>query len=159
VLPGTRLGVYEIILKVREGGTGEVFRARLAMAMPYHQESMPATRAVCLCVAAALFSCAAACAKATARSQPASGRVTVGLTSRGPGVEAMTFTVAIEPAGVEGSIKGDVGVFTADDTPAGGHVVRLKNLPGRCRVEGDPERRIVVNAGRSTTVRLVVVCT
>ena len=120
---------------------------------------MPATCRAWVCVSAALFLSAAACAKPPLESQPASGRVTIGLTSRGPGVDTMTFTVAIEPAGVEGSIRGDVGVFTADDTPAGSHVVRLKNLPGRCRVEGDPERRIVVNAGRSTTVRLVVVCT
>ena len=88
-----------------------------------------------------------------------SGRVTVGVTSRGPGVETMTFTVSIEPAGVEGSVRGDVGVFTADDTPAGSHVVRLKDLPGRCRVDGDPEPNIIVSAGRSTTVRFVVVCT
>jgi len=71
----------------------------------------------------------------------------------------MRFNVSIEPAGVEGSINGDVGVFTADITPAGSHVVRLKNLPATCRVDGDPERRIVVAAGRSTTVRFAVVCT
>jgi len=71
----------------------------------------------------------------------------------------MTFTVAIEPAGLKGSVKGDVGVFTADDTPEGSQVVRLTNLPGRCRVDGDPERKIIVRAGRSTTVRFLVVCT
>jgi hypothetical protein len=84
--------------------------------------------------------------------------VTVGVTSRGAGVETMTFTVSIEPAGVNGSVRGDVGVFTASDTPAGNHVVRLKDLPGRCQVDGDAERRISVSAGRSTTVRFVVVC-
>ena len=71
----------------------------------------------------------------------------------------MTFTVSIEPAGVDGSVKGDVGVFTASNTPAGSHVVRLKNLPGRCRVDGDLERKITVSAGRSTVGRFVVVCT
>ena len=71
----------------------------------------------------------------------------------------MTFTVSIEPGGVDGSVKGDVGVFTAYNTPAGSHVVRLKDLPGRCRVEGDPERKITVSAGRSTVVRFVVACT
>jgi hypothetical protein len=71
----------------------------------------------------------------------------------------MTFTVSIEPAGVNGSVKGDIGIFTADDTPAGNHVVRLKNLPARCRVDGDNERKITVAAGRSTAVRFVVVCT
>jgi hypothetical protein len=71
----------------------------------------------------------------------------------------MTFTVSIEPAGLNGSVKGDVGVFTADDIPAGSQVVRLANLPGRCRVDGDPERKITVAAERSATVRFVVVCT
>jgi hypothetical protein len=74
-------------------------------------------------------------------------------------VETLTFTVSIEPAGLKGFVKGDVGVFTADDTPAGSQVVRLTNLPGRCRVDGDPERKITVAAGRSITVRFVVVCT
>jgi hypothetical protein len=120
---------------------------------------MPASRTACVCVSAALFLGAAACVKRALESQPASGRVTIGLTSRGPGVDTMTFTVAIDPAGVEGSIRGDVGVFTAEQTPAGSHVVRVKNLPGRCRVDGEPERRIVVAAGGSTTVRFVVVCT
>jgi hypothetical protein len=85
--------------------------------------------------------------------------VTVGVTGRGPGVEAMTFTVSIEPAGIEGPVKGDIGVFTADNTPAGSQVVRLKNLPGRCKVEGNAERTIDGAARSSTTVRFVVVCT
>ena len=101
----------------------------------------------------------AACAKSNVKAVPTSGRVTVGVTSRGPGVDAMTFTVSIEPAGVEGAVKGDIGIFTADDTPAGNHVVRLKDLPGRCRVDGETERKITVTAGRSTTVRFVVTCT
>jgi hypothetical protein len=116
-------------------------------------------RAVRLCLSASLFACAAACAKAAPQSLPESGRVTVGVTSRGPGVETMTFAVAIEPAGVTGSVRGDVGVFTAYDTPAGNHVVRLKDLPGRCRVDGDAERKVSVAAGRTATVRFVVVCT
>ena len=106
---------------------------------------------------ASLFFCAS-CAKSNVKSVPNSGRVTVGVTSRGPGVEAMTFTVSIDPAGVEGSVKGDIGIFTADDTPAGSHVVRLKNLPARCRIDGESERKITVAAGRSTTVRFVVTC-
>jgi hypothetical protein len=70
----------------------------------------------------------------------------------------MTFNVSIEPAGVNGSVRADVGVFTAENTPAGNHVVRLGNLPGRCRVDGDPERKITVSARRSAIVRFVVVC-
>ena len=119
---------------------------------------MHATHAACLCLSAALVFCTA-CAKSNVKSVPTSGRVTVGVTSRGPGVDAMTFTVSIEPAGVEGSVKGDIGIFTSDDTPAGSHVVSLKNLPGRCRVDGDTEQKITVAAGRSTTVRFVVTCT
>jgi hypothetical protein len=106
-----------------------------------------------------LFCAAAACAKGPIQSTPASGTVTVGVTSRGPGVEALTFTVSIEPAGAEGTVKGDIGIFTADHTPAGNQIVRLKNLPSRCRVDGDSERKIVVSAGRSTPLRFVVVCT
>jgi hypothetical protein len=115
-------------------------------------------RTVWLCVLASLFFYAAACAKGALQSQPVSGRVTVGVTGRGPGVETMTFTVSIEPGGVDGSVRGDIGVFTTD-TPPGSHVVRLKNLPGRCRVDGDSERKIIVTAGRSTIARFVVVCT
>ena len=116
-------------------------------------------RAIWRCVAASLFCCATACATGGLKSQTAVGRVTVGVTSRGPGVETMTFNVSIEPAGLNGSVKGDVGVFTADNTPAGSQVVRLTHLPGRCRVDGEPERKITVAAGRSSTVRFVVVCT
>jgi hypothetical protein len=35
----------------------------------------------------------------------------------------------------------------------------LKDLPGRCRVDGDAERKISVSIGRMATVRFVVVCT
>ena len=123
--------------------------------MSTHMQTATAVR---LCVSASLFFGGTACAKVAPQSRPVSGRVTVGVTSRGPGVDTMTFTVSIEPAGVEGSVRGDVGVFTTDDTPAGSHVVHLKGLPGRCRVDGDPERNIIVSAGRSTTLRFVVVC-
>jgi hypothetical protein len=85
--------------------------------------------------------------------------VTVGITSHGPGVEAMAFAVSIEPGGMGGSVKGDVTVFTARNIPAGSHVVRLKDLPRGCQVDGDAERKISVSAGRSTAVRFVVVCT
>lgn len=117
-----------------------------------------ATRAIRLCIAMLVFAGAAACATHATQTQPASGRVTVGVTSRGPGVASMTFTVSIEPAGVNASIKADAGVYTANDTPAGTHIVRLKNLPGRCRVEGNEEREISVSPRRSAVVRFVVVC-
>ena len=109
-------------------------------------------------IASLVLAGAAACATLGPQTQPASGRVTVGVTSRGPGVAAMTFTVSIEPAGVNAPIKADAGVYTANDMPAGNHVVRLKDLPASCRIEGNPERAISVSARRSAVVRFVVVC-
>jgi hypothetical protein len=117
-----------------------------------------ATRAARLCIATSLLLGAAACAKRAPQSLPASGRVTVGVTSRGPGVDTMTLMVSIEPAGIDGAIRADVGVFTAENVPAGNHVVRLKSLPDRCRVDGEPARAISVSARRSAVVRFVVVC-
>ena len=119
----------------------------------------PTTRTVRLGIAALVIAAAAACAKHAPQTQPASGRVTVGVTSRGPGVASMTFTVSIEPAGVNAPIKADAGVYTANDTPAGTHTVRLKNLPASCRIEGSEEREISVAARRSAVVRFAVVCT
>ena len=52
---------------------------------------MRIARAICRCVAASLFCCATACATGGLKSQPAVGRVTVGVTSRGP---ALRFRVA-----------------------------------------------------------------
>lgn len=125
----------------------------------YHVDSMhAATRTVRLCIATSLLLGATACAKRGPQSLPASGRVTVGVTSRGPGVDTMTFTVSIEPAGLDGAVTAAVGVFTAENIPAGNHVVRLKNLPDRCRVDGEPARAISVSARRSAIVRFVVVC-
>lgn len=71
----------------------------------------------------------------------------------------MAFAVSIEPGGIAGSVKGDVGVFTARNIPGGSYVVRLKDLPRGCRVDGDAEHKISVSSGRSATVRFVVVCT
>jgi len=118
-----------------------------------------ATRILLSCIALSVVAGAAACASHTPQTQSASGRVTVGVTSRGPGVASMTFTVSIDPAGVNVPIKADAGVYTANDTPAGTHTVRLKDLPGRCRVEGNGEREISVSPRRSAVVRFVVVCT
>jgi len=117
-----------------------------------------ANRNLRVCLAVLVIAGAAACAKHAPQTQPASGRVTVGVTSRGPGVASMTFTVSIEPAGVNAPIKADAGVYTANDTPAGAHTVRLKNLPAGCRVEGNEERQISVAPRRSAVVRFVVVC-
>jgi hypothetical protein len=119
---------------------------------------MHASVSLRLCLAACVFLGPAACATVAPPSAPGSGRVTVGVTSSGPDVRAMTFKVSIEPAGIGGPISADAGIFTAPDTPAGDHVVRLTGLPGRCRLDGDSERKISVSARRSATVRFVVVC-
>jgi hypothetical protein len=71
----------------------------------------------------------------------------------------MAFAVSIEPGGISGSVKGDIGVFNARNIPTGSYVVRLKDLRRGCQVDGDAERKISVSSGRSTAVRFVVVCT
>ena len=101
---------------------------------------------------------AGACAKTPPQASPATGSVTVGVTSRGPGVQGMTFGVSIEPAGIAGTVKGDVGIFTARDIPPGSYVVRMKDLPRGCRVEGDVDQTARVSARGSAAVRFVVVC-
>lgn len=100
-----------------------------------------------------------ACAKTPPQSPPATGSVTVGVTSRGPGVERMSFGVAIGTAGIEGVVKGDVGIFTARNIPPGSYVVRMKDLPRGCRVEGDAQQTVRVSARGSSAVRFAVVCT
>jgi hypothetical protein len=120
--------------------------------MPY------ANGTVRLCVAALVFAGTAACTRSAPKTQPSSGRLTVGVTSTGPGVASLSFTVSIEPEGVNRSIKADAGVFTSNDTAAGDHVVRLKDVPARCRVEGDQARPIKVSPSDSAVVRFVVVC-
>ena len=112
-----------------------------------------------LCLPACLLIGAGACAKNPPQALPGMGTVTVGVTSRGPGVSTMVFHVSIEPGGFDGTVKGDVGVFTARDVPPGSHVVRLKDLPRGCAVDGDPQRTVNVSARGSTVLRFVVSCT
>ena len=59
-----------------------------------------------LSLSAALFVGAGACAKTPPPSLPTTGTVTVGVTSRGPGVETMAFGVSIEPGGINGVGQG-----------------------------------------------------
>jgi hypothetical protein len=70
----------------------------------------------------------------------------------------MEFAVAIEPAGRGGRIKADAGVFSAPDLPAGDYIVRLDDMPDRCRVKGGVERKISVSPRRSASVRFDVIC-
>jgi len=112
-----------------------------------------------LCLSAALLVGAGGCAKTPPQSVPETGSVTVGVTSRGPRVETMVFGVSIEPEGIDGTVNGDVGIFTARNVPAGNHVVLMKDLPRGCRVEGDAQRTVRVTPRGSTAVRFVIACT
>ena len=56
-------------------------------------------------------------------------------------------------------VKGDVGIFTARNVPPGNHVVRMKDLPRECQVEGAAEQTVRVSPGRSIAVRFVITCT
>jgi hypothetical protein len=71
----------------------------------------------------------------------------------------MTFGVAIGSGGPQGTVTGDVGIFTARNIPPGSYDVRIKDLPSGCRVEGDAQQTVRVSARRSSAVRFVVVCT
>jgi hypothetical protein len=110
-----------------------------------------------LCLTACLLLCTA-CAKRAPQTPPGSGRVTIGVTTTGPGADSMRFRLAIEPAGITSPVNARAGVFTTSSTPAGDQTVRLTDVPARCRVEGGAERRITVSATRPATVRFVVMC-
>ncbi len=102
---------------------------------------------------------ASSCATARSQQRPDTGTVTVGVTTSGSGVSTMTFRVTVEPAGVSGTVSADAGVFTRSGVPAGDHVVRLLDLPARCRVEGPAERTVTISqARRSAALRFHVVC-
>jgi hypothetical protein len=98
-----------------------------------------------------------ACATRTTQS-PGTGRITVGVTTTGSGAASRSFEVSIEPAGASGRVNADAGVFSVPDVPAGEHVVRLRDVPPACTVDGGDERTIRVVSGRSSTVRYTVVC-
>src|SRR5262245_1680210 len=84
-------------------------------------------------ICAALAS--AGCANRTANTGPETGIVTVGVSTQGSAIESLRFTVDISPGGKGGPIKADAGVFTARNTSAGEHVVRLTDVPSRCAVD------------------------
>jgi hypothetical protein len=102
----------------------------------------------------------AGCATAAHQERSDRGTVTVGVTASGPGVAAMTFRVTVDPAGLSGSVRADVGVFTKSNVAPGDHVVRLLDVPARCRVDDGAERTITLSQQRrSAVVRFHVVCT
>ena len=104
-----------------------------------------------LIVFAALV-CSASCATAARQQRPGMGRVTIGVRTTGAAAPTLTFRVTIEPAGISGTVKADAGVFTNDDIPTGDHVIRLGDVPGRCHIEGGPERKISVTPQRRSVV-------
>lgn len=110
-----------------------------------------------LVMAGVLLACVG-CANRAANTGPETGTVTVGVSTQGSGIQGLTFNVDISPAGTGGPIKADAGVFTARNTPAGEHLVRVTDVPARCTVDGGPDRKVTVSAQRSATVRFVVKC-
>jgi hypothetical protein len=112
----------------------------------------------CGVAAAALLFCCLSCASRVPDPLPETGIVTVGVTTTGPNVVSLVFRVDLEPAGIGGAIKADAGIFTARNTPVGNHVVRLTEVPARCRIDGGAERTVSVSPRRSTTVRFVIAC-
>jgi hypothetical protein len=98
---------------------------------------------------------------ATGLRQPPNdtGTVTVGVTTSGEAVAGLTFRVTIEPAGIDGTVRADAGVLTRSDVPPGDHLVRLLDVPSRCRVDGAAERTITIPPqGGSAVLRFQVVC-
>jgi hypothetical protein len=107
----------------------------------------------------ALVILAPACATGTSQATGARGTVTVGVTTTGAAsAKALTFRVSIEPAGVDGTVRANAGVFTRSSIPPGDHVVRLLDVPASCTVAGSGERRISVAARGSAIVRFAVQC-
>lgn len=92
------------------------------------------------------------------QTQPGMTRVTVGVTTTGSDADGLTFRVVIEPEGVSGPVKSHAGIFSTGNIPPGEHVVRLTDVPGRCRIQGSSERRIISTTARPTLVRYEVVC-
>jgi hypothetical protein len=110
------------------------------------------------CVTVLLLS-ASACATSLRQQRPDTGTVTVGVTTSGSGVSALTFRVTVEPAGISETVRADTGVLTRSNIPEGKHIVRLLDLPARCRVDGAAERTITISqARRSAALRFHVVC-
>lgn len=98
------------------------------------------------------------CAAGMSRTQPGMTRVTVGVTTTGPGADNLTFGVVIDPERVSGPVKSHAGIFTTGNIPPGEHVVRLTDVPERCRIQGSAERRITSTTARPVLIRYEVVC-
>jgi hypothetical protein len=119
--------------------------------------SRPLPRFVLLAAVAGCWS--GACATGSRQPRADTGSVTVGVRTDAADAAKLTFRVTIEPAGIASAIKADAGVFTNGRVPAGTHVVRLVDVPSRCRVAGGPERTITISPPRrNAVVRFEVDC-
>lgn len=112
----------------------------------------PARRRLAICAALVVMS---ACAPQPPETDPRGGTVTVGVVASGPGVKDLTFQLKLE-GGVVKPIGADAGVASVR-VAAGEHRLVL-DVPDRCRVEGGPERRVVVVEKGVTPVRYTVTC-
>lgn len=108
--------------------------------------------------AALLVLVVAACANRIPAAAPGTGVITVGATTTGAGVNDLTFAVRIDNEAATGRLRADGGVFTARNLPPGEHTVRLADLPPRCRIAGDAERKVTLSAQRTAVVRFAVSC-
>jgi hypothetical protein len=99
----------------------------------------------------------AGCATQTPNVAPGTGTVTVGVVTTGPDVTALAFRVVVDGNPVPRTISADAGVLSTS-LPAGEHVVTLGDLPSRCRIDGVPDRKVIVPEGRVAPVRFAVVC-
>lgn len=115
-------------------------------------------RPICAAVALGCVLAASACSARAPRAETTEGRLTVGVSTTGPGVESLRFKVVVEPAGLESAIDADAGVYTTASAPPGEHVVRLTGLPAQCQVQGASERRVRVGPRQSPVIRFVVTC-
>jgi hypothetical protein len=117
------------------------------------------SRAAGLVVIPLLLSLGTGCATGVRQQRTDAGTVTVGVTTAGRAASATRVRVTIDPAGISESLSTDAGVFTARDVPAGDHVVRLREVPAECRVDGPAERRVTISPQlRSAAVRFHLVC-
>jgi hypothetical protein len=105
-----------------------------------------------------IFLVSVGCAASTSQPRTERGTLTVGVTTTGAPANTLTFRVTIEPAGIEGPVKADAGVFTRGSVPPGTHTVRLLDVPAACRVEGGTERTVSIAARGSAVVRFAVQC-
>jgi hypothetical protein len=104
----------------------------------------------------AMFS---SCATGASQARGDRGMITVGVRTDAADAAKLNFRVTIQPAGLSASIKADAGVFTNNSITAGTHVVRLLDVPARCRVADGAERTVTISQQRrNAVVRFDVDC-